>query len=307
MFSLGPGKTDVNILWAGSDDGVIQITRDGGKTWTHVTPKEMPDFGRVSQIDASAFDAGAAYVAVKKPLLDDMAPYVFRTHDYGRTWTKIVNGIRPNDYVHAVREDRTRKGLLYAGTQHGFYVSFNDGDQWQSLSLNLPDTQVSDIAVEANDIAIATHGRGFYILDNIAAIRQAGPAVTSTSDFYLFAPGDAIRSTGGATITYLLKKPAQNLALDILDSKGELVRSIPGAAPGAGRGGREGRGGRGGAAAEAGTAGAEAVQEEGGGGGRGRGGSPTASLAAGLNRFTWDLQYAPATTFPGARCRKGPS
>jgi photosystem II stability/assembly factor-like uncharacterized protein len=297
VFSLGPGKTDVNILWAGSDDGVIQVTRDGGKTWTNVTPKEMPDFGRVSQIDASAFDAGAAYVAVKKPLLDDMTPYMFRTHDYGRTWTKIVNGIRPNDYVHAVREDRTRKGLLYAGTQHGFYVSFNDGDQWQSLSLNLPDTQVSDIAVEANDIAIATHGRGFYILDNIAAIRQAGPAVTSTSDFYLFAPGDAIRSAGGATIAYLLKKPAQNLALDILDSKGEVVRSIPGAAPGAGRG-LEGRGGRGGAAAEAGAAGAEAAQEE-GGGGRGRGGIPTASLAAGLNRFTWDLQYAPATTFPG--------
>ncbi|PYR56715.1 MAG: glycosyl hydrolase, partial [Acidobacteria bacterium] len=203
------------------------------------------------------------------------------------------------------------KGLLYAGTQHGFYVSFNDGDEWQSLSLNLPDTQVSDIAVEANDIAIATHGRGFYILDNIAAIRQAGPAVTSTSDFYLFAPGDAIRSTGGATITYLLKKPAQNLALDILDSKGELVRSIPGAAPGAGRGGR-GRGagregappaettatqGRAAAAAEAGGAGAETAQEE-GGGGRGRGGNPTASLAAGLNRFTWDLQYPPATMFP---------
>jgi photosystem II stability/assembly factor-like uncharacterized protein len=310
VFSLGPGKTDVNIIWAGSDDGVITLTRDGGKTWTSVTPKDMPDLGRVSQIDASAFEAGAAYVAVKKPLLDDVAPYIFRTHDYGRTWTKIVKGIRPNDYVHAVREDRTRKGLLYAGTQHGFYISYDDGDQWQSLSLNLPDTQVSDIAVEANDIAIATHGRGFYILDNIAAIRQAGPAVTSTSDFYLFVPGDAIRSAGGATVTYLLKKPAQSLTLDILDSSGQVVRSIPGAAPGTGRGAASAGGERpasagpgrgGGEAGRSGqgetAAGTEAMPEE--GGGRGRGGNPTAPLAAGLNRFTWDLQHTPATMFPG--------
>ena len=122
----------------------MHVTRDGGKTWTNVTPKDMPDFGRVSIIDASAFDAGTAYVAVKKPLLGDLAPYIFRTRDFGKTWTKIVNGIRPNDYVHAVREDPTRRGLLYAGTQHGVYISYDDGDHWQSLSLNLPDVPISD-------------------------------------------------------------------------------------------------------------------------------------------------------------------
>ena len=298
VFALGPGKTDVNILWTGSDDGLVNVTRDGGKTWTNVTPKEMPDFGRVSIIDASAFDAGSAYVAVKKPLLDDASPYIFRTHDYGKTWTKIVAGISAGDYVHAVREDPTRRGLLYAGTQHGFYISYDDGDRWDSLSLNLPDTQISDIAVEANDIAIATHGRGFYILDNVGALRQSGPAVTTASDFYLFAPGDAIRGTGGATMTYLLRKPAEKLTLDILDRSGQMVRSYAGAVPGAGRGGR---GGAPGAAATPPAAGDEAaVQPEGdtGGGGRGRGGA-SAPMAAGLNRFTWDLQYAPASSFPG--------
>ena len=134
VFSLAPGKTDINVIWAGSDDGLVQVTRDGGKAWTNVTPKEMPDLGRVSQIDASAFDAGTAYVSVKKPLLEDYAPYIFRTNDFGRTWTKIVNGIAANDYVSSVREDPTRKGLLYAGAEHGFYVSIDDGDHWQALS-----------------------------------------------------------------------------------------------------------------------------------------------------------------------------
>ena len=151
VFSLGPGKTDVNILWSGSDDGIVQLTRDGGKTWTNVTPKDMPDLGRVSQIDASVFDPGTAYIAVKKPLLADFAPYIFRTHDYGRTWTKIVTGITANDYAQVVREDPTRKGMLYAGTEHGAYLSYDDGDHWQSLRLNLPDTQVSDLWVVGND------------------------------------------------------------------------------------------------------------------------------------------------------------
>ena len=287
VFSLGPGKTDVNILWAGSDDGVVHVTRDGGRSWTNVTPKEMPDLGRVSQIDASRFDAGAAYIAVKKPLLEDFSPYIFRTHDHGQTWTKIVAGIPAGDYVHSVREDPARRGMLYAGTQHGFYVSYDDGDHWTSLSLNLPDTQVSDIWVEANDVTIATHGRGFYVLDNVWPLRQAGPAVSAATDFYLFAPGEAIRgAAGGAQVSYLLKKPAEKLALDILDSQGQVVRSIPGAEPG-GRGGR----GRGDAQPEA--------ESEEGAGGRGRGGNPTAPIAAGLQRFTWDLQYPGATTFPG--------
>src|SRR4030095_3906987 len=126
VFSLAPGRTDVNVIWAGSDDGLVHVTRDGGKTWTNVTPKDMPDLGRVSQIDASVFDPGTAYIAVKKPLLNDLAPYIFRTRDFGKAWRKIVDGIGSFDYAHVVREDRKRKGLLYAGTQHGFYVSYND-------------------------------------------------------------------------------------------------------------------------------------------------------------------------------------
>ena len=123
IFSVAPGKTDLNIIWTGSDDGLVHVTRDGGRTWVNVTPKEMPDFGRVSQIDASKFNAGTAYVSVRKPLLNDFAPYIFKTTDFGRTWTKIVTGIRADAYVHAVREDPTRKGLLYAATQHGVYIS----------------------------------------------------------------------------------------------------------------------------------------------------------------------------------------
>jgi photosystem II stability/assembly factor-like uncharacterized protein len=291
VFAIGPSKRDVNTIWAGSDDGLIHVTKDGGKTWSNVTPKEMPDFGRVSIIDASAFDVASAYVAVKRPLLDDLAPYIFRTHDYGKTWTKIVTGIAPNDYVHAVREDPTRRGLLYAGTQRGVYISYDDGDHWESLSLNLPQVPVADVMVEANDLTIATHGRGFYILDDVAPIRQYAPEVLA-ADAYLFKPADAIRSAGGASIRYLLKHPAQNLTVEILDAKGQLVRSFTGG--GAGAGGRGGRGGGRGAA----PGDSEAVAARGGRGGRGGfGGAP--SLSAGLNTFAWDLQYEGATTFPG--------
>jgi photosystem II stability/assembly factor-like uncharacterized protein len=310
VFALGPGKTDVNVIWAGSDDGLVQVTRDGGKNWTNVTPKEMPDFGRVSQIDASAFDAGTAYIAVKKPLLEDFTPYLFRTHDFGRTWTKIVAGIPANDYTHVVREDPARRGLLYAGTQHGFYISFDDGDRWQPLKSGLPDTQVSDIWVEANDVAVATHGRGFYILDDVAPLRQYGPTVTRTTDAYLFKPGDAVRSAYQGKITYWLRKPAQKLTLEIVDGSGNVIRSFNGAMPNAGRGrsGEAGRSGESGASERSGGSGAAttttaeteqppADDEE--GGGRGRGAPPTASMAAGVQRFTWDLQYAPVTPFQG--------
>jgi photosystem II stability/assembly factor-like uncharacterized protein len=306
VFSLAPGKTDLNVIWAGSDDGVVHVTRDGGKSWTNVTPKEMPDLGRVSQIDASKFDAGTAYIAVKKPLLADLNPYLFRTHDYGQTWTKIVNGIAPNDYTHAVREDSTRRGMLYAGTQHGFYLSYDDGDRWQPLTGGLSDTQVSDIWVVDNDLAIATHGRGFYVLDDIGPLRQFGAPVTSEANAYLFKPGDAIRSATPARLTYWLKKPAEKLTLEILDSGGQVVRSFNGALPAAGRGRGAATGAATGAAAAAPQPAAATpgetptpTGEEEEGGGRGRGAPPTAPMAAGVQRFTWDLQYAPVTRFEG--------
>ena len=312
VFALGPGKKDASILWAGSDDGLINVTRDGGKTWTNVTPREMPDLGRVSIIDASAFDPGGAYVAVKKPLLNDYAPYIYRTHDFGTSWTRIVTGLPAGDYVHAVREDPTRRGMLYAGTQHGFYLSYDDGDHWLPLSLNLPDTQISDIWVEADSIAIATHGRGFYILDDVAPLRQAGAA--AKADFVLYKPSDAIRGAGPATIDYLLTKPAEKLTLEILDTNGQVVQTIQGSAQAAGGGGGRGRGrgrgtpGAGNAQGEAGAAGAPAAARgaetapvpEDQAAGRGRGNfTPTAPMAAGLNRFSWNLDYPGAKTFDG--------
>ena len=148
------------------------MTRDGGKTWTDITPPDMPDFTTISLIDASPHVPGAAYLAGKRYRLDDRAPYAWRTQDYGKTWVRIVRGIAPGDYVHAIREDTQRRGLLYAGTEHGIYVSFDDGSDWQSLSLNLPDTQVPDLVVEAQDLVIATHGRSFYVLDGIECLRQ---------------------------------------------------------------------------------------------------------------------------------------
>ncbi len=304
VFALAPGRTDVNVIWAGSDDGVVHVTRDGGKNWATVTPRDMPDLGRVSILDASHFDAGTAYMAVKKPLLGDLAPYLYRTHDFGRTWTKIVSGIPPADYTHAIREDSARRGLLYAGTQHGVYASFDDGDRWQPLRNGLPDTPVHDIWVEGNDVAIATHGRGFYILDDVNPLRQFSDDAARATTAYLFKPGDATRNAYPGKITYWLKKPAQKLTLDILDAQGRVVRTFNGALPNAGRGGRAGQPGepgRGGQPPET-TTTADAEQpppDEEEGGGRGRGGPPTASMAAGVQRFTWDLQYAPVVSFPG--------
>jgi photosystem II stability/assembly factor-like uncharacterized protein len=278
IFSIGPSKRDVNVIWTGSDDGLVHLTRDGGKTWTNVTPKDMPAFGRVSQIDASAFDAGTAYISVRRPLLDDKAPYIFRTHDYGKTWTRIVNGIRADAYVHAVREDPTRRGLLYAATQHGVYMSYDDGANWESLSLNLPDVPVADLVVEDHDLVIATHGRGFWVLDDIGPIRQYSPAVASAAGAHLFTPPVGIRSTNGVPITYWLRQPAQQVRIDILDSTGHVVRTfVPD------------------------TTKRDSTANEGQGGGFGRfgGGGPWASTKAGVNRLTWDLRYTGATTFPG--------
>jgi len=282
VFALAPSKVDVNVIWAGSDDGLIHVTRDGGKTWSNVTPAGMPDFGRVSIIDASAFDAGTAYAAVKRPLMGDHAPYLFRTHDFGRTWTKIVNGLKANDFTHAIREDPKRKGLLYAGAQHGIYYSYDDGDTWTSLSLNLPDTQVSDIWVEENDLAIATHGRSFWILDDIAPIRQWTAAVAAEPGVVLFAPNAAIRSFSGATVRYWVKKSPGTLKIEIVDRAGTIVRTFDAPSP----------------AGEGAAAPASAEPGRGGGRGRGAGFGVTLSTSPGLQSVTWDLRYPGATSFP---------
>ena len=279
IFTIAPGKLNGNVIWTGSDDGLIHVTQNGGTTWTNVTPKDMPDFGRVSIIDASNFSSGTAYAAVKRPLLNDRNPYIFRTRDYGKTWTKIVKGIREDDYVHTVREDPFAKGVLYAGTQQGVYVSYDDGENWQSLSLNLPMIPVSDLVVMPNDIAISTHGRGFYVLDNVNPLRHA-VAASAASDAFLFAPVPAVRSSTMGNIQYWLKHPVSSIRIEISDSTGRLVRSFlggtaaPPADPNAAQGGR--------------------------GGGRGGFGAPMApATTAGVNTVTWDLRYPNAVGFPG--------
>jgi hypothetical protein len=293
IFSIGPSKRDPNVIWAGSDDGLVHVTRDGGATWANVTPREMPDFGRVSQIDASAFDVGTAYVSVRRPLLDDKSPYIFRTRDFGRTWTRIVNGIRSDDWVHAVREDPARRGLLYAATQHGVYVSFDDGDAWQSLSLNLPDVPVSDLIVHGKDIVISTHGRGFYVLDDIAPLREYATWRSVSRSDWLFTPSTGVRSTPGVLLTYALQAPARRVTITIADSAGRIVRTfVPDTT-------RRDSTRRDSTAAPRDTTKRDSTRAEQSGGGFGGRVGPFTSNAAGTHRLLWDLSYESAKTFPG--------
>jgi photosystem II stability/assembly factor-like uncharacterized protein len=172
IYAIGPSPRDVNVIWTGSDDGAIHVTRNGGTSWADVTPPALPAWSKVTQIDASHFDAATAYVSVSRFRVDDLTPLIFRTHDSGKTWTPITRGVATNAAVNVVREDPQTRGLLFAGTERDVYVSFNDGDDWQPLSLNLPKTSVRDLIVHGDDLAIATHGRGFWILDNMTPLRQ---------------------------------------------------------------------------------------------------------------------------------------
>ncbi len=276
IFTIAPSRTEPATIWTGSDDGMVFITRDAGQNWADVTPPGVPALSRVSLIDASPHKAGTAYVAVKNYLQDDRTPYIFRTDDFGRTWTKIVGGIRADDYVHAVREDPKRPGLLYAGTEHGIYVSFDDGERWQSLLLNLPDTQVSDLVVEAHDLVIATHGRSFYALDNIAPLRQLTPDVSRTPTLYVYAPEEATRRARPVAIDYYLKNKADKMTIEIADAPGHVVRTFSGEPEDPNK---------------------KSEGEDEDGGGRSR--EPKVTVGPGLNRFVWDMRYGGATTFKG--------
>ena len=290
IFTIAPSLFGPGMIWTGSDDGLIYLTRDGGKNWSNVTPKDLPEFSRVSIIEASAHEAGTAYFAAKRYQLDDRRPYIYKTTDFGKTWTKITNGIPDNDYVHVVREDPKRPGLLYAGTEHGIYVSFNDGANWQSLALNLPDTQVPDLVVEENDLVIATHGRSFYILDDIAILRQLNNQVAS-ADAHLFQPRTAYRSVNQAVLDYYLSKDADKVTIEILDSKGQVIRAFTGSAE------DEKKKPAAAASDDSESFGPPAPKPP--------------ARKAGTNRFTWDLRYPGATVFEGmilwsARAEAGP-
>ena len=290
VFALAESPVQAGELWAGADDGLIWVTRDGGANWANVTPKIMPEWSMVSIIDPSPHDAGTAYVAVDRHKSDDQKPYIYKTSDFGKTWTMIVNGIPANFYVRSVREDPVRKGLLFAGTERGVYVSFNDGAQWQPLQLNLPVSPIHDLVVKNDDLVVATHGRSFWILDDITPLRQLTPQLASAPAI-LYKPEAAVRlhypdqvdrrrpvgddPPKGAVIDYYFAtKPKDEVTIDITDPQGHLVRHLsskerktfeqPPEWPD------------------------QEIPVE------------TIPAEAGMNRYAWDLRYESPTKIPGA-------
>jgi photosystem II stability/assembly factor-like uncharacterized protein len=225
IFALAPSPLDSLVLWAGSDDGLVHLTQDGGATWRNVTPPDLPPFTRISILDASPHEVGTVYLAGKRYQLDDRAPYLYRTRDFGRTWTQITAGVRGDDFPHVVRADPKRRGLLYAGTEHGVYVSFDDGDRWQSLSLNLPDVPVVDLVVEDRDLVIATHGRSMWVLPDVEPLRQLTPAVAA-APAHLYQPREGVRNIAAPAFQYTLARRADSVRVEVLDSAGTVIRAF---------------------------------------------------------------------------------
>ena len=244
IYAIAPSAVKSGQIWIGADNGLIQLTEDEGKTWREVSPKGLLPWSMVSIIDASAFDAATAYAAIDRHQMDDLQPYIYRTRDHGKTWVRITTGIGAPAYVHAVREDPKRRGLLYAGTETGVYVSFDDGDHWQPLQLNLPVTPIRDLVIKDNDLVVATHGRSFWILDDISPLRELAQSVADEA-VHLFKPATAIRvrknesrdtplpretpagqnPPTGAIIYYNLKAaPTAAITLEIRELNGQLIR-----------------------------------------------------------------------------------
>jgi hypothetical protein len=243
IYTIAPSPKDGKLIWVGTEDGLIQVTRDSGATWKNVTPAELTAWSKISLMEASHFDANTAYAAVNRFRVDDLGPHIYRTHDGGAHWTETVQGLPDHAVVNAVREDPVRKGLLYSGTELGVFVSFDDGDNWQSLQTNLPVTSVRDLVIHDNDLVVATHGRSFWILDDVTPLRQMSEQVTS-ADAFLFAPEPALRwrwnrntdtplppeepagqnPPDGAIVDYTLKANSGPVTLEIYDSRNQLVR-----------------------------------------------------------------------------------
>jgi photosystem II stability/assembly factor-like uncharacterized protein len=264
IYTVSPSPLLVPMVWVGTDDGLIHVTTNDGKTWQNVTPSAITAWSRVTTIDASHFDFSAAYASVDRHQLQDFDPYVYRTRDMGKTWQKITTGLPSGVYVHVVKEDPMRQGLLFAGTERGIFLSFDDGDHWQPLQLNLPVTSMRDFEVYENDLIVATHGRGFWVIDDISPLRQINDAVVK-ADAHLFKPADATyvsqggdngtplqkdepeapNPPNGAVIDYYLKATATGpVTLEILDATGAVVHTFSNqTAPQPAGGGRGGRGG----------------------------------------------------------------
>lgn len=245
IYAVAPSQQDTNTIWAGTDDGLIHLTRDGGKNWTNVTPPSVDDWSKVSQLDAGHFDNNTCYAAVNRIRLDDLRPHILRTHDGGKSWQEITAGIPGNEPINTVREDPVRHGLLFAGSERAVYVSFDDGDHWQSLRLNMPATSIRDLVIKNDDIVVGTHGRSFWILDNISPLRDARLTSAGKPGAMLFKPQTAWRvrwnlntdtplpqeepagqnPPDGAVIDYYLPENAANIRLEILDGQGNTIRT----------------------------------------------------------------------------------
>ncbi|MFI5231370.1 MAG: WD40/YVTN/BNR-like repeat-containing protein [Gemmatimonadales bacterium] len=314
IYSIRESPITPGLIWTGSNDGLFYVTRDDGKTWTNITPKDLPPGGRVQNIEPSPHRPGTAYYAYYRFLLGgDFAPYIYRTDDYGKTWTKTVDGIAGDEPVRVVREDPVRAGLLYAGTEFGMHISFDNGAHWHPFQQNLPATPVTDIKFGRNDMVLSTQGRAFWIMDNVTPLRQLSEKVAS-SQVTLFRPEEAVRTrsgrgggggvgrgggvqypAAGAQIDYYVSPELKDdVTLEILDGAGKAIRKFSSEAVAAAR-----------PAAEEGAA----PDEEGGGGsgGRGgRGGSPRLDKKPGMHRMTWDLRYPGALTGAGTEGGNGP-
>jgi photosystem II stability/assembly factor-like uncharacterized protein len=292
LYSIRESPVQKGVIWTGSNDGPIYVTRDDGKTWTNVTPKDLPPGGRVQNIEPSPHRAGTAYAAIYRYLLGDFAPYIYRTDDFGRTWTRLTdgnNGIAADEPTRVVREDPDRAGLLYAGTEFAIYISFDNGANWQPFQLNLPHTPVTDIKLAHKDLVLATQGRSFWVLDNLTPLHQVKDAI-GAEQAHLFSPRDAIRTAGGrggrgggisyplagAQIDYYVgSAPAGDVKMEILDGAGKVVRTFTSST---------------GTAEEAAPADAASADDE-EGGFRFRGGPTRLDKSPGMHRFTWDLHY----------------
>ena len=328
VFTIAESPRTPGVIWAGSDDGLVNITRDGGKTWKNVTPPGLPEWARISMIEASNFGSATAYVAANRYQLDDMKPYLFKTHDYGATWIPINSGIPATEFTRVLREDPERAGLLYAGTERGVWISFDDGANWQSLRRNLPLVPIHDLAVKEGDLIAATHGRSFWILDDLSALRQMSRTVTR-SPAYLFKPRKVYRAgfgggggsgsagghpTGanppsGAGVYYWLSQPRQTVTMDFLDSQGRVIRTFtsqqdPVVAADSVRADSV-RIARNDSLRRAGVAPDTTARAEGGGeesppgeeGSTRRPPPPRVANKAGLNTFAWNLRYPDPSVF----------